>query len=59
MPLNYECLNGFTVKSAESHLARSHVARNLSHVARNFSYVARKKSQVEETNTKKIRISDC
>ena len=31
------------VKSPESHLARSHVARNLSHVARNFSYVARKK----------------
>ena len=59
MPLKNECLNGFTVKSPESHLARSHVARNLSHVARNFSYVARKKSQVEETNTKKIRISDC
>ena len=36
MPLKYECLNGFTVKSPESHLARSHVARNLSHVARNF-----------------------
>ena len=47
----------FTVKSPESHLARSHVARdlshvdrnlshfarNLSHVARNFSYVTRKK----------------
>ena len=33
----------YTVKSPESHLARSHVARNLSHVARNFSYVARKK----------------
>ena len=29
----------FTVKSPESHVARSHVARNLSHVARNFSYV--------------------
>ena len=43
MPLKYECLNGFTVKSPESHLARSHVARNLSHVARNFSNVARKK----------------
>ena len=33
----------FTVKSPDSHLARSHVARNLSHVARNFSNVARKK----------------
>ena len=56
MPLKYECLNGFTVKSAESHLARSHVARNLSHVARNFSNVARKKKvkSPEETNTKKI-----
>ncbi|RMX59791.1 hypothetical protein pdam_00007305 [Pocillopora damicornis] len=30
----------FTVKSPESHFARSHVARNLSHVTRNFSYVA-------------------
>ena len=39
------------VKSLESHLARSHVARNLSHVARNFSYVARKKkSQVARRN---------
>jgi len=27
---------GFTVKSPESHLARSHVARNQSHVARCF-----------------------
>ena len=26
----------FTVKSPESHLGHSHVARNLSHVARNF-----------------------
>ena len=33
----------FTVKSPDSHLARSHVARNLSHDARNFSNVARKK----------------
>ena len=33
----------FTVKSPDCHLARSHVARNLSHVARNFSNVARKK----------------
>ena len=38
----------------------SQVARNLSHVARNFSNVARKKvKSPEETNTKKIRISDC
>ena len=46
----------FTVKSPDSHLARSHVARNLSHVARNFSNVARKKKvkSPEETNTKKI-----
>ena len=36
----------FTVKSPESHVARSHVARNLSHAARNFSYVARKKNEV-------------
>ena len=36
----------FTVKSPESHLGHSHVARNLSHVARNFSDVARKKRQV-------------
>ena len=54
-------LKRFIVKSPESHLARSHVARNLSHVARNFSYVARKKKvkSPEETNTKKIWISDC
>ena len=51
----------YTVKSPESHLARSHVARNRSHLARNFSYVARKKKvkSPEETNTTKIRISDC
>ena len=41
--LIFTTAQGFTVKSPESHLARSHVARNLSHVARNFSYVARKK----------------
>ena len=41
----------FTVKTPESHLARSHVARNLSHVARNFSNVTRKnKSQVARRN---------
>ena len=53
-------LKRFIVKSPESHLARSHVARNLSHIARNFSYVARKKVESpEEANTKKIWISDC
>ena len=43
--------NRFTVNSPESHLARSHVTRNLSQVARNFSYVARKKKvkSLEET----------
>ena len=53
---------GELVKSPESHLARSHVAQNLSHVAQNFSYVTRKKKKVKspkETNAKKIRISDC
>ena len=29
-------VQGFTVKSPESHLAPSHVARNQSHVARNL-----------------------
>ena len=48
------------VKSPESHLARSHVARNPSHVARNFGNVTPKKvNSPKETNTKKIRISDC
>ena len=31
---------GIAVKSPESHLARSHIARNQSHVARNFYHVA-------------------
>ena len=41
---------GFIVKSPESHLARSHVAQNLSHVARNFNNVAQKK---ESSRSKK------
>ena len=52
----------FTVKSPESHVVRSHVARNLSHVALNFSNVARKKKssrpkkQILEKTTQNFRL---
>ena len=47
-------------RSSRPRVILPEVAQNLSHVARNFSNVARKKvKSPEETDTKKIRISDC
>ena len=45
----------FTVKSPESHLGHSHVARNLSHVARNFSDIARNFSDVTRKKSQVAR----
>ena len=43
----------FTVKSPESHLGHSHVARNLSHVARNFLVTSPEKKVKSPVSNKK------